>query len=304
MALASGYLEQVPRGVRDRKRKETARQVQSPGRMLEHEPAQGDVQRPLSEELGGVGLGGVTQSSSCPRPQGLSPRRAPGLPQALLPRRHPCQKKLPLTSPDHEGQSTGRGGGQVRVWTAGGRLTGVPRSQLPNPNPGASTRDTGDHSSTRLHPALPSGRADLCLGSRGGWPVSSGPLLPQGLSRAPALPTWHLQRPCEAQLRGRATPVPGGGWLWGGPCLYLVPKVEGCHRDWEQSRLVALGGRPCPAPCSADHRPPPSTWLLPSAPSSPARTLMPEARRLVFLLTVLTSGQCGQSRRPARVPSA
>lgn len=186
----------------------------------------------------------------------------------------------------------GCGGGQVRVWTAGGRLTGVPRSQLPNPNPGASTRDTGDHSSTRLHSALPSGWADLCLGSRGGRPVSSGPLLPQGLSRAPALPTWHLQRPREAQLRGRATPVPGGGWLWGGPCLYLVPKVEGCHRDWEQSRLVALGGRPCPAPCSADHRPPPSTRLLPSAPSSPAHTLMPEARRLVFLLTVLTSGQC------------
>lgn len=73
VALAAGYLEQVPRGVRDRKRKETARQVQSPGRMLEHEPAQGGVQRPLSEELGGVGLGGVTQSSSCPRPQGLSP---------------------------------------------------------------------------------------------------------------------------------------------------------------------------------------------------------------------------------------
>lgn len=35
--------------------------------------------------------------------------------------------------------------------------------------------------------------------------MSSGTLLPQGFSCAPALPTWHLQRTHQTQLRGRET---------------------------------------------------------------------------------------------------
>lgn len=57
VALEAGYLEQVPPWGEGQK-EETARQVQKPERMLEHEPAQGCVQRPPSKEPDGVGVGG------------------------------------------------------------------------------------------------------------------------------------------------------------------------------------------------------------------------------------------------------
>lgn len=140
-----------------------------------------------------------------------------------------------LSESDCEGQQHGwrwRAGVGVACRGKAHRCASGTSCLIPTPGAKAGTKDMGGPSSTRLHAALPSGWADLRLGSRGGRPMSSGPLLPQGLSRAPALPTWHLQRPHEARLRGRVTPVPGGGWLWGGPCLYLAPKVEGCHRVW------------------------------------------------------------------------
>ncbi|XP_072832011.1 uncharacterized protein [Vicugna pacos] len=49
------------------------------------------------------------------------------------------------------------------------------------------------------------------VSERGSWPMSSGTLLPQGLGRAPALPTWHLQPTSQAQLRGCLLPM--SAWL-------------------------------------------------------------------------------------------
>lgn len=64
-------------------------------------------------------------------------------------------------------------------------------------------------------------------------------LLPQGLGHAPALPTWYLQCPQEARLRGRETLEWGGGWRWGGPCLDLIPKVKVVAGIREQGHLAS-----------------------------------------------------------------
>lgn len=105
-------------------------------------------------------------------------------------------------------------------------------TRSPTPGPRACSRDAEGVVGSSCSSPLPRGQAGLFLGSRGGWTVSSGTLLPQGFSRAPALPTWHLQRAHQAHLRGKETPSSrGGGSVWEGPCLGLA-KPRGRGLSW------------------------------------------------------------------------
>lgn len=189
----------------------------------------------------------ASETGSTPGPQGLESqeefqglefRNPQGLEYPPLPGYLLGQKHLPQSPPMG---TSGRGSGRITRLQRGAfcgknSLTvslGISNliSWGPRPAPGTQ-QELQEH---LPHPAQAGPTLTLRLGCRGSWPLSSRTLLPQGLSHAPALPTWHLQPTDQAQLRGREIPATAGNQCGEGPVWMgsncTAPKVKGTG-DW------------------------------------------------------------------------
>lgn len=204
----TGVLEQGPCGSREERRHsqappETRKNVKIPANMGRSPK--------VSIARAGMVTETLPQSQTLsvhPWTLGLEPSRetlppSEALPPSGVPSR--CHQPMSGTASPNLFPSVAAAQGCGGVTRCGGcDLQERPAAQFQGPEP-VPARQRELFGIPTPHHMLPRGQANLFLGSRGGWPLSSGTLLPQGFSSAPALPTWHLQCTHQAQLRGRET---------------------------------------------------------------------------------------------------